>query len=161
MATFVKFNCFVEDLGKEAHNFSTPDTLMILLTNTQPNAADTIVDTTLSVCRVKSTSNADEIAAGNGYTKKGGQITSVTWAQSAGTVKLYGVKVTFTATGDIGPFQYAVLYNDSGGTTSTRPVIGYWSYGSAVTLHNTETFIVGNSNDGTDWTTTYPILSIT
>ena len=160
-STFYKFNQFVEDLGKILHNLATGgDALMILLTNTVPNAVDTIVDTTTGTCTVKATSNAAEIAAASGYAKGGSQVTSQQYIQTSGTAKLYGVKVVFTAGASIGPFRYAVLYNNSKGTTSTRPVIGWFDYGSAVTLGIGETFTVGNSNDGTDWTSTYPILTV-
>jgi hypothetical protein len=70
------------------------------------------------------------------------------------------VKVTWTAGASIGPFRYAVIYNNSTGAAASRPVIGYYDYGSAVTLGVGETFTIGNSNDGTDWTSTYPILTV-
>jgi hypothetical protein len=158
-SSFYKFNCFVEDIGKVKHDFGS-DSLKILLTNTVPNAADTIVDTSVTPCVVKATSNSTEVAAASGYSKGGGAIASLVYAQTSGTAKLYGVKVTWTAGASIGPFQYAVLYNDSKGTSATRPVIGYFNYGSAVTLGIGETFTVGNSNDGTDWTSSYPILTL-
>ena len=158
--SFKKFNQFVEDVGHELHIFDT-DTLKILLTNTVPNAADTIVDTVgHATCVVEATSNAAEIAAASGYAKGGPTLATVVYTQTSGTAKLYAVKVTVTAGASIGPFQYAVLYNDSGGTTGTRPLIGWWNYGGAVTLASGETFTIGNSNDGTDWTSTYPILTI-
>lgn len=160
MATFNKFNSFVGDLGTKLINLNT-DTATILLTNTVPNAADTVVDTTTSTCTVKSTSNAAEIAAGNGYTKGGTAVGSPAYSQSSGTGKMTGNAVVFTASGGtIGPFRYAVLYDVTSGTTSTRSVIGWWDYGSAVTLNSGETFTVGNSNDGTAWTSSFPILSI-
>ena len=149
MASFSKFNQFVEDLGKALHDFPN-DSLLVLLTNTAPNAADTVVDTTTGTCTVKSTSNAAEIAAGNGYTKKGNSAAASAWSQSSGTAKLVRADpATWTASGGtIGPFRYAVLFNDSKGTTSTRPVIGYWDYGSSVTLQAGETFTV--DLDGTN-----------
>lgn len=160
-SSFYKFNCFVEDIGKELHLLGT-DSLKILLTNTAPNAADTHVDTTTTPCEVHPTSGAVELAAGNNYTKGGNTVATPTYAQTSGTAKLYGVKVTFSCTtAPWSTFRYAVLYNDAGGTTATRPVIGYWDYGvGGVTLGVGETFIVGNSNDGTDWTATYPILTV-
>lgn len=158
-SSFYKFNQFVEDLGNALHNFDT-DAIKCLLTNTVPNAADTVVDTTTGTCTVKATSNAAEIAAASGYAKGGPTITTPIWAQTSGTARFYGVKIVVTAGASIGPFQYAVLYNDSKGTTATRPVIGWFNYGAAVTLGIGETFTIGNSNDGTDWTVTYPILTV-
>lgn len=139
--SFNKFNSFVQDLGRGAINLNA-DTLRILLTNTAPNAADTVVDTTTSTCTVKSTSNAAEIAAGNGYTKKGTAVPSNAYSQSAGTGTLSGSNVVYTASGAVGPFRYAVLYDDTTATTSTRTILGWWDYGSAVTLANGDTFTI-------------------
>jgi hypothetical protein len=149
----------VENLGNKLHDFDA-DSIKILLTNTAPNVADTIVDTVSTPCIVKSTSNATEVAAASGYTKGGAAVASPVWAQTSGTAKFYGVKVTWTAGASIGPFRYAVIYNNSTGAAASRPVIGYYDYGSAVTLGVGETFTIGNSNDGTDWTSTYPILTV-
>jgi hypothetical protein len=41
--------------------------------------------------------------------------------------------------GSIGPYQYAVLYNF---TSATKPLIGWWDYGTAITLTNGNTFTV-------------------
>lgn len=146
MANFNKFNQFVEDLSHKIHDLKTgtTDTFYILLTNTSPNAADTVVDTTTGTCTVKATSNAAEITAGNGYTKGGATCGTVTGAQTSGTFKFtLGTDPVWTASGGtIGPFRYAVLYNASAGTTSTRPVIGWWDYASAVTLQIGESFTV-------------------
>jgi hypothetical protein len=163
ISSMYKFNQFVEDVGKILHNLATGgDTIMILLTNTLPNAADTIVDTTTGTCTVKATSNAAEIAAGNGYTKKGLQVTAQQFIQSAGVAKFYGVKTVWTGvTGVMATFRYAVVYNDSKGTTSTRPVIGWFDYGASIAPGVGETFTVGNQNDGTDWTSTWPMFTLT
>jgi len=142
MATFQKFNCFVEDVAEKKHDLSA-DTLMVLLTNTAPNAADTIVDTSVTPCVVKSTSNAAEIAAGNGYTKKGNQAAQSSSAQSGGLYKLVlADPATWTATPAAMPtFRYAVLFNDTAGTAAARLPIGWWDYGaSGVTLGISETF---------------------
>ena len=160
MAAFNKFNQFVGDLGTKVINLNA-DNLFLLLTNAAPSASDTLVDTTTSTCTVKSTSNAAEIAAGNGYTKKGTQIGSSAYSQSSGTGKLTGNAVTFTASGgSIGPFRYVVIFDDTSGSTSTRSVVGWWDYGSSVTLADGESFKVAADTLGNNWSSSAPILTI-
>jgi hypothetical protein len=125
MAAFVKFNCFVGDLGLKLHNLDT-DTLKVYLTNTAPVATNTVYNTPA------------DLATNGGYTA-GGQDAQCGYSQSSGTGTLTGVDITWTATTGFGPFRYAVLYND---TSATKPLIGYWDYGSAVTLAASETFVV-------------------
>jgi hypothetical protein len=147
VAVFNRFNTFTENVSEKVHNLGS-DTLRCLLTNTVPNIADTIVDTTATPCTVESTSHAAEIAAGNGYTKKGESVTVTSSAQSGGTYTLSANSVVWTG----GPaamafFRYVVLYNDSGGTAATRPVIGWYDYGvGGVTLQVGETFTVAFTN---------------
>lgn len=129
MATFSKFNAFVENLAEKVHNLGS-DTLKVALTNTAPTSAD---DTF---------SDITEIAGGSGYTAGGTAATISSSAQTSGTYKLVLADVVFTASGgSIGPFRYAVLYNDTP-TSPADPVIGYWDYGSSVTLADGETFTV-------------------
>lgn len=143
MATYNKFNSFVETIAEKIIDLGA-DTMMVLLTNTAPVAGDIQVDTTTTPCTVKATSNALEVAAGNGYTKKGNQAAGSTSAQTAGTYKLVlADPATWTASGGtIGPFRYAVLYSDTALTTATRPVVSWWDYGSSITLQIGETFTV-------------------
>ena len=138
---FVKFNQFVLDLAHKVHNLGS-DTIYALLTNTAPNAADTVVDTTTTPCTVKSTSNAVEIAAGNGYTKGGGVCSFSSDGQVAGTYKLILTSpAVWTATpASMAIFRYVVLYNASGGAAATRPVIGWYDYLTSITPALNETF---------------------
>ena len=132
MASFQRFNCFVEDLAEKVHNLGS-DTLKIMLTNSAPSASNT------------TKSDITEISAGNGYTAGGMPVTVTSSAQSGGTYKLVGIDPSITASGSVGPFQYAVLYNDSSAGDS---LIGYWDRGSALTLANGDTFTV--DLDGTN-----------
>lgn len=143
MAAFNKFNQFVADCAQKKHDLHN-DALFILLTNTAPVAGDIVVDTTTTPCTVKATSNGVEVAAGNGYTKGGNAAAFSSDGQTGGTYKLVLTSpgVWTAAGGTIGPFRYAVLYNNSGGTSSTRPVVGWWDYGASVTLQIGETFTV-------------------
>lgn len=143
MAIFNKFYQFPEDLAKKVHNLNV-DTVKILLTNTAPNVADTVVDTTTTPCTIKATSNAVETAAGNGYLKGGNTAAFSSGAQTSGVYKLVlSDPATWTANPSaMAPFRYAVMYNDTAGTTATRPLIGFWDYGSTVTPAVGETFTV-------------------
>lgn len=127
IATFNKFNAFVEDLAEKVHNLGS-DTLRIMLTNSAPVAANSVKG------------DLTEISAGNGYTAGGTAATISSSAQTSGTYKLVLADVVFTASGGtIGPFRYAVLYND---TSASDSLIGWWDYGSSITLATTETFTV-------------------
>ena len=155
MATYNKFQQFVEDLAKGGHGVGT-HTLKRGLTNTSPNVADTDVDTTLSPDRIISTSNANEIAAGNGYTENGESVTITTSSQVAGTFTLAGNQVVWTGgPAAMATFRYPYLYNITGGAAATRPVIAWWDYGvGGVTLNVGETFTAkfNNANPGTIFT---------
>lgn len=126
MASFTKFNAFVNELTKGTHNFSS-HTLKIMLTDTAPVATNAVK------------ADITEISAGNGYSSGGSTATLVSNSQSSGTEKLVLSSVTYTATGQIGPFRYAVLYNS---TAASGNLIGSWDYGSEVTLQNGDTFTV-------------------
>lgn len=132
MATFNKYQTGVEALVEGINAGS--DTWKIALSNRTPVVA---TDTTLA--------NAVEISAGNGYTAGGNAATTASSAQTSGTYKLVlNSPTAWTATGgSIGPFQYAILYD-----STTNNLVGYWDYGSAVTLSTGESFTV--SLDGTN-----------
>ena len=129
MPAYNKFNQFVQDLANKVHNLGA-DTLKIMLTNTAP----------VSTNAVKA--DITEIAAGNGYTAGGNAVTVTSSAQSGGSYKLVGNAVVFTASGGaIGPFRYAVLYNSTP-VAPASPLIGFWDYGSSITLNSGESFTV-------------------
>lgn len=127
MASFTKFNAFVEDLAEKVHNLGS-DTLKVMLTNSAPSASNSVK------------TDITEISAGNGYTAGGTAATISSSAQTSGTYKLVLADVVFTASGgSIGPFRYVVLYND---TSTSDSLIGYYDYGSSITLASGETFTV-------------------
>ena len=131
MATFNKFEILTEHLAKKVHDLDL-DTLKVYLSNTAPTATDT----------VKATGSATEIGAGNGYTA-GGADAQAAVSRSGGTTSVTGVDIVWTASGGtVGPFRYAVLYNDTPAASPTDPLIGWWDYGSSITLNDTETFTV-------------------
>jgi len=127
MATYNKFNSFVEDVAEKVHNLGA-DTLKVALSNTAPVATNTIF------------SNITEISAGNGYTAGGTAASIASSAQTSGTYKLTLNDVTFTASGgSIGPFRYAVLYNS---TAVSGNLISWFDYGSSITLATGESLLV-------------------
>ena len=126
MASFNKFNAFAENLAEKVFDLGS-DTLKVMLTNTAPVAANSVK------------ADITEISAGNGYTAGGTAATISSSAQTSGTYKLVLADVVFTATGAIGPFRYAVLYDD---TAASDQLIGWWDYGSSITITSGETFTV-------------------
>lgn len=133
MASFNKFNAFVEDVAEKVHNLGS-DTLKVMLTNSAPVATNAVK------------ADITDISAGNGYTAGGATVTITASSQSSGTYKLVGSDVVFTAAGGtIGPFRYVVLYNS---TPASGNLIGWYDYGSSITLASGETFTV--DFDGTN-----------
>jgi hypothetical protein len=139
MATYNKFNSVVENLAEKVYNLGS-DTLKVMLTNSAPIASNTVK------------ANLTDISAGNGYTAGGTAATISSSSQTGGTYKLVLADVVFTASGGtIGPFRYVVLYDD---TATNDELIGWWDYGSSITLADTETFTV-------DFDATNGVLQIT
>jgi hypothetical protein len=129
MASFNKINAFVEHMAEKVHNLGA-DTLKVMLTNSAPSASNTVF------------ADLTEISAGNGYTAGGTAVTISASSQTSGTYKLVGSDVVFTASGgSIGPLRYAVLYNDTP-SSPADPLIGWWDYGSSITLASGETLTV-------------------
>jgi len=127
MASFNKFQPFVENLAEKVFNLGS-DTLKALLTNSAPAAAN------------GAKSALTEISSGNGYTAGGATASISSSAQTSGTYKLVLGDVTITASGgSIGPFRYAVLYDD---TAASDQLIGWWDYGSSITLADGESITV-------------------
>jgi hypothetical protein len=128
MATLTKFYSFVEAIHEKKHNLGS-DTLKVLLTNTAPSLSNTV-----------KADISGELSTANGYTAGGETITVTSSAQSSGLYTLIASDVTWTASGgSIGPFRYAVLYND---TASNDELIGYIDYGYSVTVASGQTFTI-------------------
>ena len=127
MATYTKFNQFVEDLAKKVHNLSS-DQLKIALTHTAPVAANSVYADLTSPLATTNLSGATPF-----------NVTTTSAEQTSGTLKLILVDLVLTATGAVGPFRYVVLYNDTP-TSPADPLIGFWDYGSSLTMANGDTF---------------------
>ena len=130
MATFTKFQPFVEAVAEKKHNLGS-DQLKVALTNTAPNATDSTL------------SQITEVSYTYLSTRN---ITTSTSAQSSGTYKLVVSDLTLTSTGgSTGPFRYIVIYND---TATNDDLICYFDYGSNLTLSDGDTLNL--DFDGTD-----------
>ena len=129
-ATFNKFNDFVEQVLTGKHDFTaTGHVYKVFLTNELPLAADTVK---LDMAEITTTfmSPSGEVDIQN------------TLSETSGTATVAGTDVVWTASGGgFGPFRYVVLYNDSA-TSPTDALVGWWDYGSSITVNDGETFTV-------------------
>ena len=131
MAAFNKFHSFVEALAEKVHNLGS-DSLTIALCNAAnaPVASNTVLAnlTQIAYTNVVTTPNASRVI---GVTTSG---------QTSGTYKLVLPDMTITATGGaIAAFRYVVIYND---TATNDELIGWYDYGSDLTLLTGETLLV-------------------
>lgn len=128
MATFTKLDKFVLNLGNKVFNLAT-DQLKVALTNTQPTVATANQYSDLT--SPLATTNLSGATPFN--------ITTTSFTQTSGTAKLVLADLVLTATGAVGPFRYVVLYSD---TATNDELIGFYDYGSSITLANTDTFTI-------------------
>lgn len=132
MATYNKFNSFVEAVAEKVHNLGS-DTLTVALTAAAnaPVASNTVL------------ANLTQIS----YTNLSSRVlTQSSSAQSSGTYKLVLNDLTLTASG--GPaaaFRYVVIYND---TATNDELIAWYDYGADLTLANGESLLL--DFDGTN-----------
>ena len=124
MATYTKFQCFVEDLAEKKHNLAS-DTLKVALSNAS-NAPSASADVKLADITTVSTTNLDSVT-----------LTVSSSSQTSGTYKLVVADKTMTASGAVGPFRYVIIYND---TAANDELIAWYDYGSEVTLASGDTF---------------------
>lgn len=123
MATYTKFNSFVEAMAEKKHNLGS-DTLTVALTAAAnpPLAANTVLADLTQISYTNCSARAITVSASS---------------QTGGTYKLVCDDLTLTASGAVGPFRYVVIYND---TASNDELICFFDYGSEVTLASGETF---------------------
>ena len=134
MATLSKFNLFSQDLSRGVHNFQSGGaTYAVMLTNTAPVASN----------HLYSDVSGTELATGGGYTA-GGLAVTMSDSSSGGVESISTTNPVWTASGGgVGPFRYIIVYNQSQ-TSPLKPLVGYYDYGSALTLSgaNGDTFTV-------------------
>lgn len=131
MATFNKFNDFVQQLLQATHDFrSGSHTAKVYLTTAVPNATNSVK------------ADVVEMPPGQGNYSTGGASITNAVSRSGGTAAVTCVDVVWTGTGTgFGPFRYVVLYNDTP-TSPADPLIAYYDYGSNVSVAASETFTV-------------------
>lgn len=127
-ATFNKFDKFVLNLGSKVFNLAT-DQIKVALTNTAPTPASD--DRYSNLTSPLATTN---LSGANPF-----NVTTTSFTQTSGTAKLILADLVLTATGAVGPFRYVVLYSD---TAANDELIGYYDYGSSVSLANGDTFTI-------------------
>jgi hypothetical protein len=132
MATYNKFNSFVEALAEKVHNLATDQLVAFLTTNANaPVAANTVL------------ANITPIAYTNLSSRN---IVTSSSGQSAGLYKLILTDLVLTASGAVATFRWVGIYND---TATSDELICFFDYGSDVTLANAgETFTL--DFDGTN-----------
>ncbi len=120
-------------MAEAKHNLGA-DTITIALSNTAPVAGNAIL------------SAITQIAYTNLPTSR--VVTISASSQTAGTYTAVATDKVLTASGGaVATFRYVVLYNDTP-VTPADPLIGFWDYGSSISLASGETFTV--DFDGTN-----------
>jgi hypothetical protein len=140
MATFNKINDFVVNA---VHNMDLEsDQIVVALSNTAPSAETT--DPTTDGNGILG--NVTEISYTNCSTRN---VTTTSSTQTSGTYKLVLTDITLTASGgDVGPFRYVYIYNDTVATPAD-PLIGYYDYGLSLTLNDGDSFTLDfSATDG-------------
>jgi hypothetical protein len=135
-------NQFMTDVLSAVHNFAS-HSVKIGLTNTAPVATNSI------------RGDLTELATSNGYTQGAAGLAltlSLNQTGAAGTARVVpSSDITITsATGSLGPFRYVFVFNDTP-TSPADPLLGWYDYGSAITLNgaNAETFTTDFNNTNT------------
>jgi hypothetical protein len=124
MATYNKFQCFVEDLAEKKHNLAS-DTLKVAFSNAS-NPPSASADVKLADITTITATYLGDVT-----------LTVSSSSQIAGTYKLVVTDKTLTATGDVPAFRYVIIYND---TAANKELICFFDYGSEVTLASGDTF---------------------
>jgi hypothetical protein len=131
MATYNKFNSFVEAIAEKIHNLGADVLTVFLTTNANtPVAGNTQL------------SNITQISYTNLSTRV---IATSSSAQTGGTYKLILTDLVLTASGAVATFRMVGIYNE---TATNDELVCWFDYGSDVTLANGETFTI--DFDGTN-----------
>lgn len=134
MATFNLCNDWLENMVENA-DLET-DQFVIALSNTDPTAeGGSPLNDGNGIL-----GNVTEVAYTNVASSR--NLTTITACQTSGSYTLGVSDLTITASGGtVGPLQYAWMYDDTV-STPVDPLIGYWDYGSSITLQDGESLTV-------------------
>jgi hypothetical protein len=139
VSDYNKFPAFVQHLCEGKHNFSASSggTYKVMLTNTALVPGNSTY----------SDISNNELAGGNGYVTGGATLTINSEGQVSGTEKVVvsAGDPTWMATGNMGPFRYAVIYRAD---DVTKGLVAWLEYPESITLRSGETFTV--EFDGAD-----------
>jgi hypothetical protein len=130
MASFNKVNDFVVNA---VHNMDLQsDQIAVALTNTAPGSesSNPVSDGNGIV------GNLTQISYANCSSRN---VTTTSSSQTSGTYKLVLADLTLTASGTVGPFRYIYIFDDTV-TSPADPIIGYYDYGTSLTLNSGDTF---------------------
>lgn len=136
MASFVKINDWVDYMAEDADLAS--DQFVVALSNTAPGSEDPNPTTDGN----GTLTNVTEVAYDDCSSRN---ITTTSSSQSSGTYALVLEDLTLTSSGTVGPFRYVYIYDD---TVAGDPLVGYYDYGSSITLQNGETLEIDFSGSG-------------
>jgi hypothetical protein len=132
MATFNKLDGFVEHVAEKVHNLGA-DQLAVALSNTAPGSESSPPTLLTANCIL---ANVTQVSYTNLSSRN---LTTSASAQSGGTYALSVNDLVLTSSGgSTGPFRYVYIYNDTP-TSPADPLIGYYDYGSSITLGDGET----------------------
>lgn len=118
MASYNKFNQFVEDVYHKQHDLSS-DQLEVVLTNVAPVATNSVLTDLTEVDYTYCSSR---------------NLTTSSSGQTSGTYKIVIDDLTLTASGGaVGPFRYVVINN-----SVNDKLIGWYDKGESITLSDGE-----------------------
>jgi hypothetical protein len=122
MATYNKFNAWADNMPEGA-NLAT-DQFTLFLSNVAPIATNSVL------------ADITQIAYTNLSSRN---FTTASSSQTGGTYTLVLNDLVVTASGPVATFRYAGIFDD---TVAGDPVVGWWDYGSSITMATGETFTV-------------------
>lgn len=127
MASYNKFQQFVENLSKGVHNFTSDSTCTVTVALTAAANAPVATNSVLAdLTQISYTNLSSRV------------VTGITAEHTTGTVTFTANDLVLTASGGaVATFRYIVLYDDDP-TSPADPLICWYDYGSNLTLADGE-----------------------